>query len=200
MRSSLFPVSLRFVFPFLALVSVSAADPPAGKTETMTGTAAITFRGTSTLHDFEGHVSTRPFTLNVTKGGTWSAEADVAVADMSTDNRKRDNTMREWLDAAASPAIHGQVSRAAVPTAPEAVVPLALRIRGNEQVVPVRVTGWRLENGNLTFHGAAQLSLKQYGLKPPSVLGMIRVGDTVTLEADVTARPVARKQVAGLAQ
>lgn len=39
----------------------------------------------------------------------------------------------------------------------------------------------------IKFHAAWELSLKDYALKPPSVLGVIKVGDRIQLEADVTA-------------
>ncbi len=39
----------------------------------------------------------------------------------------------------------------------------------------------------IKFRAEWEVSLKEYRLKPPSVLGVIRVGDKARLEAEVTA-------------
>jgi len=54
--------------------------------------------------------------------------------------------------------------------------------------LPARVTGWQETPERIQFHADWELSLEEYGLKPPSVLGVIRVGDRVKLSADVIAR------------
>jgi hypothetical protein len=53
--------------------------------------------------------------------------------------------------------------------------------------LPVRISDWSETAEAVQFRAIWELSLKQYRLKPPSVLGVIRVGDKVRLEARVTA-------------
>jgi polyisoprenoid-binding protein YceI len=120
-------------------------------------------------------------------GNRWSAEGRANITDMSTANAKRDKSMFAMFSATAFPSIHGSVSNAPVPVTGATNVTMQLRIRDKEQSVTVSITGWRETNGVVQFHGATKVSLKDFGLTPPSVLGIIRVGDTVTLEADVTA-------------
>lgn len=150
--------------------------------------AVVRFTGTSTLHDFGGQLPAQPFSL-ILSNGTWSASADILAGLMATDNEKRDRKMHEMLHTNEHPRLQGSVSGALIPgpgsTATNAT--LTLKIRGNTQSLNVRVGKWQETADAIRFHAEWELSLKQYGLKPPSVVGVIRVGDTVRLEADVTA-------------
>lgn len=154
-------------------------------------TAAIRFSATSTLHDFGGQLPAQAFVLTISNG-TWSAAAKVPSGQMGTDNAKRDRKMREMMEAGAHPWLGGRVSGAAVPrsgagAAATGRATLALRIRDKEVELPVAVDGWEETATTIRFRAAWELSLKAYGLQPPSVIGVIRVGDRVRLEADVTA-------------
>ena len=51
----------------------------------------------------------------------------------------------------------------------------------------MRVSDWLQSGDEVRFHAEWDVSLDEFGLKPPSVLGVIRVGDRVRIEADVTA-------------
>lgn len=149
-------------------------------------TAVIRFAGTSTLHDFAGVLPPQPFTL-VLSNGTWSAAAEIRATGMSTDNAKRDRRMHEMLEAGAHPLIQGRVEAAAIPGPADGPATLGLRIRDRSLDLPVRVSAWEETPDAIRFHATWELSLAAYGLQPPSVIGLIRVGDRVRLEADVTA-------------
>ena len=89
------------------------------------------------------------------------------------------------------PRIHGAVAAAPIAGSGGTNVTLNLKIRERAQDLPVRIMNWTESFEEIRFRAAWELSLKQYGLKPPSVAGIIRVGDTVKLEADVVAtKPV----------
>ena len=149
-------------------------------------TATIQFAGTSTLHDFGGSLPSQPFTL-VLSNGTWSAEADVLSGLMNTAHEKRDRKMHEMFATNAFPKMYGTVTAAPVPGAAGTNATLRLKIRDKSHDLAARFTGWTEDARQITFHGTWELSLKDYALKPPSVLGVIRVGDRIKLEADVTA-------------
>ena len=168
---------------------VASAQPLAPTARTLAATAQITFQGTSTLHDFEGKVSTQPFVLTL-NSNTWSAKAAVVSSQMSTAHEGRDTKMWDMLAAKVYRQISGEVRPSPIPSAAGTNVTLNLRIRDRQHDLPVRVTGWTETAEAIQFHAAWDLSLKQYGLKPPSVIGVIRVGDRVHLEAQVTARKV----------
>jgi len=95
--------------------------------------------------------------------------------------------MHQMLATNGFPAIHRAVTNAPVPGDAGTNVSISLKIRDTTLRLPARITKWKETSEEITFHADRDLSLKEYGLKPPSVLGVIRVGDRVQLEADVVA-------------
>lgn len=159
------------------------ADAPVQR---LPATAAIRFAATSTLHDFGGSLPSRPFTL-VLSNGTWSADADVLTGLMNTAHEKRDRKMHEMFATNSFPKMHGTVTAAPIPGAAGTNATLRLIIRDKTNDLTARIDGWIEDASAIKFHAAWELSLKDYALKPPSVLGVIKVGDRIQLEADVTA-------------
>jgi hypothetical protein len=147
--------------------------------------ASIRFDGTSTLHDFGGTLAAQPFVFTLVSN-TWSAEADVLAALMNTASEGRDRNMHKMFDTNAHPRLHGSITNAPVPVAGGTNIVMAFKIRKQQFNLPVCVSNWTETPGQIQFHAAWDVSLKQYGLKPPSVLGVIRVGDKVSVKADVT--------------
>ena len=150
--------------------------------------ARIRFSGTSTLHDFEGTVDARPFVVRLEEEAgarRVSALVRVAVAGMDTQNAKRDTKMKNMLKHRDFSFIQGRVEQAPVPENGSGDVDLYLSICGNERLVPATVSDWLLEDGKLAFNLAFRVSLESFQLKPPSVLGLIRVGDAVRIECTV---------------
>jgi hypothetical protein len=148
--------------------------------------ATVRFAATSTLHDFGGQLPAQPF-LIVISNGTWSASADVLSSDMDTASEKRDRNMHRMLGTNDYPRIHGEVAGAPIPVLGETNAMLRLRIRDRTNDLPARISAWQDTPEEIQFHAEWDLSLKAFGLKPPSVVGVIRVGDRVRLEADVRA-------------
>lgn len=149
--------------------------------------AIIRFSGTSTLHDFGGEVPAQPFALTVSSNA-WSAEADVLSGLMATGSEGRDKNMHKMLNTNDNPLIHGKVTQAPIPATATTNATLHFKICNQQHDLPVEISRWSETGTNLSFHAEWQLSLKQFKLKPPSVLGVIRVGDTVYLSADVIAQ------------
>jgi hypothetical protein len=140
------------------------------------------------LHNFGGRLPAQPFFLTLSNG-TWSASADVWSGLMVTENLKRDRKMHEMMRTNDFPRLQGTVVGAPVPRTgtDNASAALVLKICNTSRSLNVRVGQWRETADSIRFHAEWQISLKQYALKPPSVIGVIRVGDTVRLVADVTA-------------
>jgi polyisoprenoid-binding protein YceI len=152
--------------------------------------AIVRFDATSTLHDFGGTVHAQPFMLQVSSN-RWSAEGDVLSGMMNTASAKRDQNMHEMFKTNDYPRIHGKVAQAAVPASGTTNATLSLKIRDQEHDLPVVVSAWSETDSNVTFRAEWDVSLKQFKLNPPSVLGVIRVGDVVHLSADVSASKTA---------
>ena len=159
----------------------SAASPLA----THQGRAEIVFAGTSTLHDFSGRVTSTNVNISLTSSN-WTASASVPVAKMDTASARRDRNMMNMFSAPEHPLIRGTVTNAAKPGSEGGTVVMKLRIRDVERPVRMQVTAWRESTNSLSFQAAGEVSLKEFSLKPPSVLGVIRVGDRVTLKLDVS--------------
>ena len=161
-----------------------AAPAAPAAVEDWPGQAEIEFQATSTLHDFSGTVRTEPFHATVELDGnaaTLGGTAVVAVAQMDTRHAKRDQNMRTMFDAVRFPLITGVLEPTRIDPAAPAQVPLRLRIRDRVQTVPVTLTDWRVEPGRVQFDLTMVLSLEQFGLAPPVLLGFIKVGDAVTV-------------------
>jgi hypothetical protein len=171
-------------------------DAQAGENvERLPATAVIRFAGTSTLHNFGGQLPAQPFFL-VISNGTWSAASIVWAGQMNTGHEKRDGKMHQMFNTNAFPTIQGGVAGPAISGA-MTNVNLRLQIRDKSHDLPVRITGWSENAREIRFHADWEVSLDAYGLNPPSVMGVIRVGNRVKLEADVSATrespmPIAR--------
>jgi len=184
-------VKYRLVVPLLLLAAASAF---AGEVR---GTCDIRFQGTSTLHDFPGKGACIPFNASMVRDAAGRAvlpavEVEVPVDGMDTGNRSRDGQMREMFQADRFPRIRASVRdvdvdrlREAMGKDPEGKAPLDLLLRIRDVERKVRATAGSLkETGDrAVFALEFSVSLEEFGLKPPSVLGIIRVGDKVSVKA-----------------
>lgn len=179
---------MRYLVTFILLLAlysnVFAAD--------YRGDCSIVFHGDSTLHGFQGKASCQPFTVSNSSGVLQIPRISVAVADLDTDNSKRDKKMREMFEEKKFPLITGSAGpvalydiRAAHKGGDGAKVSVKLKIRDIEKPVSAQVTNLVETDARLTADLAFTLSLAEYQLRPPSVLGMIRVDDKVSAKVSV---------------
>lgn len=190
----------------MPMFAAEQADPTPVRQSTkkeslsLVGTGTISFKGFSTLHNFEGQGNVQPFTLRIGAGakggGEWSAAADLPVSTLNSGSRSRDTEMYKMFGGDSFPMIHGEVTKAPVPEGGSGEVTMQLRIRDQEHPVRIAITNWTQDKDTIQFHGAGQVSLSQYGLQPPSVMGMMRVKDTVVLEAQFSATKGGKSQAA----
>ncbi len=180
--------------PAAFLLLLSATPAFAGEVR---GICDVRFQGTSTLHDFPGKGVCRPFTASMVHDAAGrailpSVEVEVPVAEMRTENDTRDGKMREMFQADRFPRIHASVRdvnvdrlREEMGKDPEGKAPLdlLLRIRDVERRVRATASNLKETGERVAFTLEFPVSLKEFGLKPPSVLGIIRVGDKVSVKA-----------------
>ena len=154
-----------------------------------TGTAEVEFNATSTLQDFAGTAPAEPFALAMEwdgSGTTFGGTGTVAVAKMDTRHAKRDANLRKMFSAERYPLAIGALPRTRIDVAaPPASLPLQLTIRDRTQTVSVALSNWQLADNHCRFDLAMTLSLREFGLEPPVLLGFIRVGDAVAVRARV---------------
>ena len=175
---------------------LSGSTLAAGATPTRwTGTSEIKFAGTSTLHSWSGTVSAQPFTALVTmeedgNPSALKAKVTVKAIDMDTAKPDRDKNMRASMKVADFPLITGAMDTTfdkVMKTGEKAPshLPFKLTLLGKEHQVDAAITKWVLKGDTATFDLDFDLSLKKCGITVPSVLGVIRVGDTIKVHAPV---------------
>jgi hypothetical protein len=164
------------------------------------GTCDFRFLGSSTLHDFEGTGRCLPFSAPMHrtaegKGVLALVEVEVPVAEMKTGISARDGRMREMFQADRYPAIRaaaGEVDadalreRMRADREGKAPLEISLSIRGVERKIPATAKNLRTEGNRVSFEIAFPVSLKEFGLSAPSVLGIIRVADQVAVTGSFT--------------
>lgn len=188
---------LTFLTIPLAFLAWLGEAPVLAQSSDWNGACRVTFSGKSTLHPFEGKVDAEPFTVSIQNFETpatarASASVVVKVAKMDTDNEKRDAEMRKSLDAATYSEIRVSVKD----LAPEAtnpkmagelpqptVIPFQLHIKGKTLSVKGRVSDWSYADNQIRFTISFPVSLAAAGIKPPSVLGLVKVKDEVSVAA-----------------
>jgi len=119
-------------------------------------------------------------------------EVEVPVAAMDTRNRSRDGQMREMFRSDRFPLIRGvardvDVGRFRADIGKDrggiASIGLLLRIRDVERKVLATASNLRESGERVTFDLEFPVSLREFDLQAPSVLGILRVGDKVTVKA-----------------
>jgi len=181
---------MRYLLTFILLSILSSTAFAAD----YRGACTIVFQASSTLHDFQGKASCRPFTAGIIDGVVEMSQLSVAVADMDTDNAKRDKEMREMFDHKKYPLITGSAGSVALKDIGASAkkgaksatkVGFNLKIREVVKPVTATVTDFTETDARITAKLAFTLSLADYQLKPPSVLGVIRVDDKVSVTATI---------------
>ena len=174
------------------------ADPPVSGT--IRGACDVAFLVTSTLHDVPGSARCLPFAAVLARDAAGrqvipSVEVEVPVAGMDTRNKSRDGQMREMFRSERFPRIHAaahdvDVERLRVETGKGregiASIDLLLRIRDVERKVRATASNLKESGERVTFDLEFPVSLGEFDLKAPSVLGIIRVGDKVPVKATFT--------------
>jgi hypothetical protein len=154
------------------------------------GSCTVVFQASSTLHDIEGNGRCQPFTVEETEGLLHVPALNVAVSGMETGNDRRDRQMREMFEAEQFPLITGTAGsvslkdfRRAQAAGSGGTEQLAIRLQIRDVTNPVtaRVRNLVTTAAKITADLDFSLSLADYQLKPPSVLGIIRVGDQVNV-------------------
>lgn len=181
----------------LALASLTPAT--FAQSSKWSGTCEAFFSGKSTLHAFDGSVKAKPFVVTVIgiddpATAKVSGKVTVDAAKMDTGNGKRDAKMHESMDVTNHPTIVadvGALTMAAMQPVEEngvprpTVLPFTLFLKGKEHQVRGTVANWSYKDDSASFEVSFALSLKAAGIKPPSVVGVVKVQDEIRVTARV---------------
>jgi len=167
-------------------VSMLVAAPAPAQSATLAGKAAISFAGSSTLHQFKGVADPVGFTPAENTTGQWSAYVEVPVASLKTGNGWRDDNMQGMLQADRYPMVRAVFAG----TDPQALrahltLPFSLTIRDVTHPATAELRNWVESDKHLEFDAEFSVSLKEYGLEAPSAL-FVRVDDEVAVTVHVT--------------
>ena len=192
-RAGLLLATLVAVIPSSS-AGAGPADAPAKAR--ILGGCDVAFLVTSTLHDFPGSARCLPFEAVLARDPTGdpvipSVEVEVPVAGMETRNKSRDGQMREMFRSDRFPRIHAAAHDVNVGKLREemgkgrvgkATLDLVLRIRDVERKVRATASNLKESGERVVFDLDFPVSLREFDLKAPTVLGIVRVGDKVTVK------------------
>jgi hypothetical protein len=191
-----YPACLIVAAVVVFFANVARAD----NTTKWQGACKIQFAGSSTLHDWAGTVTSEPFETAVTlddagKLKSISALVEVKAADMDTDNKRRDSNIRSAMKTTQFPLVRGLfknipaerlgMAEAGASARPRSL-PFTLELLGQPHKVRGAVSGWKVDGDKVSFVMAFPVSLAESGIVVPSVLGVIKVADKVSVRASVT--------------
>jgi hypothetical protein len=185
----------------ISLFSVFSASNPSSASERWSGTCRVEFSGTSTFGGWSGTIDTEPFTVAVGKPDQIEVSPLATVISAQTDELKtsserRDKVIKESMQSSDHPEISVRLAPdfTMAQTRPvrksgflhPTVIPFTVELLGKEYQMMAQVSNCRVENGVMCFGVSFPVSLKACGIKAPSVLGIIRVGDSISISAAVT--------------
>ncbi len=167
------------------------------------GECSVRFFGDSTLHHFSGTAPCEAFHWPL-QGDAESATVEIGdavvrvpVAGMTTADEKRDKKMYEMFSAADFPVIEGHFGRfdpnrlltaLRAEDGAAATLPFELVIRDLSRPVAATLKDLREDPEQISLAVAFAVSLSDFQLKPPSVLGLIRVADEIRIEVDLVLK------------
>ncbi|PLY00900.1 MAG: hypothetical protein C0624_11225 [Desulfuromonas sp.] len=164
--------------------------------DNLEGSCQLRFYGDSTLHSFDGQGACTPFILEIENrdGSRYldTAQVEVPVAGFDTDNSSRDKTMRGMFDSELYPKITGTFSDLRVDAlladwqaTGAGELPFMVTVRDVTRPVTASVIRLSVTPEQVTATFELPVSLADFGLEAPGVLGIIRVADAVRVEIDL---------------
>lgn len=160
--------------------------------------SSISFEASSTLHPVHGIAHSAVGEL-LFDPGTWTAgpfTVNVPVWELDTGNSVRDKAMRKMFGIKAYPVIrwdNESLECAAAGSRKRACVArgkIAMHGQSREIAFPVEIGEAR--DGALYAEGSFEIQMPWFDLKPPSVLGLIRVSDNVKVRFHTLWKPSVR--------
>ncbi len=162
---------------------------------TLQGDCAIRFHGTSTFVNFDGSGSCTPFVVEVNNDLSRAevlpgGEVQVPIDGMTTGIGARDRDMRKMFNSATWPLVRGRIGAidarkllAQMTTSgSEARLHFDLILRETSRPVTARVTRFVETEEGIVLDFVFDVSLKAFGIKPPRVFLLVKVGNLVGVE------------------
>lgn len=149
--------------------------------EQFRGQCYSNFFGFSTNGPFSGHVQSKPFSAIAAKSFSWDVE--VAIEEMTTNHSVMDKKMYHMFESNRYPTIKGSFKDVNLD---QKTTRFYLNIQNRSKPIEAVISQVTKSAKTTTFMLDFTISLKSFGLKAPSFLGIMRVYDKVKVKSNFT--------------
>ncbi len=141
------------------------------------GEAKADFAVKATMDSFVGKATSEPIAL---AADATELPVTFQIAKLDTGKKKRDVEMQHMFHMEQHPELTGVAKLADLSKLEGAGdVPVSLTIAGVTQELTAHISDVKRTDGKWSFTAQFDISLKTFGLKPPSIMKIINVGDVV---------------------
>ena len=155
-------------------------------------TFSMTIFGTTNVHNFQSKVTLASggLTLNSSKQ-VQSLDVEIPVKSIKSNEKLMDKKTYEAFNETKYPTISFKMleTNSLQVNGEDITVTVTgnLTMAGATKKVVLKSTGKIVKPGVYEFKGSITLKMTEYGMKPPTaMLGVMKVGDAITLKYDVT--------------
>lgn len=154
------------------------------------GSASAEFAVKATVDSFTGKAASEPIAL---AADATELPVTFQIAKLDTGKKKRDVEMQHMFHMEQHPELSGVASVADLTKLEgDGELPVRMTIAGVTQEVIARISDVQRTDSAWSFTAKMDLSLKSFGLKPPSIMKIINVADVVKVTARFSLSPAAQ--------
>lgn len=175
---------IRFLAPLLLLALPLTAAPQ--KMAVDTSASSVTFTASATGHSFHGSLKNWALDLTVPEGTNIPDKAVfiARIVDLTTDHKKRDSEMMDWIEPEAHPDLRFELTEiAATGDGHEAKGTLAFHGASLPITIPVSI---ERDGQRLTISGGVTIDHRLWGLKKIRKFGLLTVSPEVEVAFTVS--------------
>jgi polyisoprenoid-binding protein YceI len=155
--------------------------------------SVIKINGTSSIHEWESTTDQINGDMVLASGGKQiqSLVVKVPVKSIKSGKGLMDSKTYDAFESDKNPLITFQMTEVTALKVTgkevEATVTGNITMAGNTKKIVIKSTGKILADGSFQFKGAVPLKLSEFKMKSPTaMMGMLKTGDAVTINFDVT--------------
>lgn len=145
------------------------------------GSASANYAVKATVDSFVGKATSEPIAI---ADGATEFPVTFLISKMETGKKKRDVEMQHMFGMDKNDLITGLAkAESLLALQADGEVPVSLTINGQTQELPAKISKLVKAEDKLSFVADLEISLKSFGLKPPSIMKIINVADLVKVTA-----------------
>lgn len=171
------------------------AAAPRAHAQSLEATCEITFSGSSGLGTWTGRVPALRVRPTPAAGGHWNAVIEIPIESLEDGNKPRDAQLHAMFESRKWPTLRAEL-RDFDPLEVEKTskIPVELTIRDQKRRLEATVSRWHVLGGRTEFEADVSVSLEDFALEAPSMLGLSKVNDEVEIHARVAVLPAASRK------